>query len=44
VEVKVSAEQHPQFQEEWRKISEYIDREAEKQLEYLKQIFQKIIS
>jgi hypothetical protein len=44
VEVKVSAEQHPQFQEEWRKISEYIDREAEKQLEYLKQIFQKVIS
>jgi hypothetical protein len=44
VEVKVSAEQHPQFQEEWRKISEYIDREAEKQLEYLKQIFQKVVS
>ncbi len=44
VEVKISVEQHPQFQEEWRKISEYIDREAEKQLEYLKQIFQRVVS
>jgi len=44
VEVKVAVEQHPQFQEEWKKLNEYLDREAEKQLEYLKQIFQKVVS
>ncbi len=43
MEVKVPVEQHPQFQEEWKKFSDRLDKEAERQLEYAKQIFLKLV-
>ena len=43
-EVKVNVEEHPQFKEEWNKIKEKLDEEYGKQLEYLKNLFRKIVS
>jgi len=43
-EVKINVEEHPQFKEEWNKIKEKLDEEYGKQLEYLKNLFRKIIS
>ncbi|GEM_PF-290294 len=43
-EVKVNVEEHPQFKEEWNKIKEKLDEEYGKQLEYLKNLFKKIVS
>ena len=43
-EVKIDIEEHPQFKEEWNKIKEKLDEEYGKQLEYLKNLFRKIIS
>ncbi|NPA40128.1 MAG: hypothetical protein GXO57_06780 [Thermodesulfobacteria bacterium] len=43
-EVKINVEEHPQFKEEWGKIKEQLDREYGKQLEYLKNLFEKIIA
>ena len=42
-EVKINVEEHPQFKEEWNKIKEKLDEEYGKQLEYLKNLFRKII-
>jgi len=42
--VKISPEAHPQFQEEWRKIKEHLDREYGRQLEYVKNLLSKIFS
>jgi hypothetical protein len=43
-EVHVDPENHPKFKEEWRKIKEKLDEEYNRQLEYLKGIFNKIVS
>ena len=43
-EVHVEPENHPKFKEEWAKIKEKLDEEYNRQLEYLKSIFAKIIS
>ncbi|WP_038057917.1 hypothetical protein [Thermodesulfobacterium hydrogeniphilum] len=43
-EVKINVEEHPQFKEEWNKIKEKLDEEYGKQLEYLKNIFEKIVA
>lgn len=43
-EVKVSVEEHPKFKEEWGKIKKHLDEEYGKQLDYLKDIFKKIVS
>ncbi len=43
-EVKINVEEHPQFKEEWNKIKEKLDEEYGNQLEYLKNIFEKIIA
>jgi hypothetical protein len=43
-EVKINVEEHPQFKEEWNKIKEKLDEEYGKQLEYLKNLFEKIVS
>jgi len=43
-EVKVNVEEHPQFKEEWNKIKEKLDEEYGKQLEYLKNLFRRIVS
>lgn len=42
-EVHVDPENHPKFKEEWRKIKEKLDEEYNRQLEYLKGIFNKIV-
>lgn len=43
-QVKLSPEAHPQFQEEWSKIRDYLDKEYGKNLEYVKNILLKIVS
>ncbi len=43
-EVKINIEEHPQFREEWRKIKEKLDEEYEKHLNYLKELFKKIVA
>ncbi len=43
VQVKVEAEMHPQFQEEWRKIRDQLDPQYQKQLDYLKNIFRRVL-
>lgn len=43
-EVHVDPESHPKFKEEWNKIKEKLDEEYLKQLEYLKNIFEKVVS
>lgn len=43
-EVQVDPESHPRFKEEWNKIRERLDEEYSRQLEYLKGIFEKVIS
>ena len=42
-EVKISVESHPQFKEEWQKIKDKIDQEYQRHLNYLKNIFKKLI-
>jgi len=44
VRVKVDAELQPQFQEEWRKIRDQLDPEYQRQLDYLKGIFERALS
>ncbi len=41
VRVKVDVESQPQFQEEWKKIRDQLDPQYERQLEYLKALFEK---
>jgi len=43
-EVKINVEDHPQFKEEWGKIKDQLDKEYGRQLEYLKNLFEKVIS
>ncbi|RKX61221.1 MAG: hypothetical protein DRP29_01020 [Thermodesulfobacteriota bacterium] len=43
-EVKINVEEQPQFKEEWNKIKEKLDLEYGRQLEYLKNLFEKLIS
>ncbi len=43
-EVKINVEEHPQFKEEWSKIKDQLDKEYGRQLEYLKNLFEKVIS
>ncbi|WP_028841637.1 DUF6657 family protein [Thermodesulfobacterium hveragerdense] len=43
-EVHVEPENHPKFKEEWGRIKERLDEEYNRQLEYLKGIFNKIVS
>lgn len=43
-EVQVDPESHPRFKEEWNKIRERIDEEYNRQLEYLKSIFERVVS
>ncbi|MFN3921493.1 MAG: hypothetical protein ACK4K4_03740, partial [Caldimicrobium sp.] len=40
-QVKLSPESHPQFQEEWKKIKDHLDKEYSRQLEYIKALFLK---
>uniref|UniRef100_A0A832GLE7 Uncharacterized protein n=1 Tax=Caldimicrobium thiodismutans TaxID=1653476 RepID=A0A832GLE7_9BACT len=42
--VKLSPEAHPQFQEEWNKLKEHLDREYGRQLDYIKSLILKILS
>ncbi|MFN3407317.1 MAG: hypothetical protein ACK40E_06285, partial [Caldimicrobium sp.] len=42
--VKLTPESHPQFQEEWIKVKEHLDREYSKQLDYIKNLVLKILS
>ncbi len=43
-QVKLSPESHPQFQEEWNKIKDHLDKEYLRQLEYIKSLILKIVS
>jgi len=43
VKVKVEAEMHPQFQEEWRKLRDQLDPQYQRQLDYLKDIFRRAL-
>ncbi len=43
-QVKINIEEHPQFKEEWNKIKQRLDEEYGRQLEYMKNIFEKILS
>ncbi len=43
-EVKLAPEAHPQFQEEWRKIKDRLDKEYERQLDYIKALLLKILA
>ncbi len=43
VKVKVDVEMQPQFQEEWRKLRDQLDPQYERQLDYLKAIFERAI-
>lgn len=43
-QVKLSPEAHPQFQDEWMRVKEHLDREYGRQLEYVKSLLLKIIS
>ncbi|MCS7278597.1 MAG: hypothetical protein NZ530_00875 [Thermodesulfobacteriaceae bacterium] len=43
-QVKINVEEHPQFKEEWNKIKQKLSEEYERQLEYMKNIFEKIVS
>ena len=42
-EVKISVESHPQFKEQWQKIKDKVDQEYQRHLDYLKNIFKKLI-
>ncbi len=42
-EVKINVEDHPQFKEEWNKIKEKLDEEYARHLEYLKNLYKKIV-
>ncbi|QJA06160.1 hypothetical protein FVE67_04810 [Thermosulfurimonas marina] len=44
VKVKVEVEMHPQFQEEWRKVRDQLDPQYQRQLDYLKGIFERALS
>jgi len=43
-EVKINVEEHPQFKEEWNKIKEKLDEEYGRHLEYLKNLYKKVVS
>ncbi|NPA39985.1 MAG: hypothetical protein GXO57_06050 [Thermodesulfobacteria bacterium] len=43
-EVKINIEEHPQFKEEWGKIKEQLDREYGRQLDYIKNLFEKLVA
>ncbi len=43
VKVKVDVEMQPQFQEEWRKVRDQLDPQYQRQLDYLKGIFEKAL-
>lgn len=42
--VKLAPESHPQFQEEWNKIKEQLDKEYGRQIDYFKALLLKIVS
>lgn len=42
--VRLSPEAHPQFQEEWNKLKEHLDREYGRQLDYIKTLLLKVLS
>lgn len=43
VQVKVDVEMQPKFQEEWQKVRDQLDPQYQRQLEYLKKIFEKAV-
>lgn len=43
-QVKLSPEAHPQFQDEWMRVKEHLDREYGRQLDYIKSLLLKVVS
>ncbi len=43
-QVKLSPEAHPQFQEEWMKLKDHLDREYGRHLEYVKSLLLRVVS
>ncbi len=42
-EVKINVEEHPEFQKEWMKIKEELDKHFEEPLNYFKNLFRKMV-